>query len=444
MRATTASLLAVSEAAATAVRRAGTLAAVALLVGGCASAGKLLNKGADAEAGGKWYEAAMRYADALEEDPAMDAAPQRLMLAGDTAVRQGIRAAEGRTAAGDPVGGAESYLTLDRLLARSGEVGVQLPVPDGFAEDRRASYDGAISFLMDHGAAAGTAGKWEDARSAYVRARTDFDPSPAQTLESQGAEMRLLLTWASTEERADRYRSAYERAEEVFHVAPVTPDDVAGAATELKTRALAAGEKRTAILSIGFATDFTHHPGDADLLLGLNDVLAVRYWQSPPPFIHILDPLTVREAVGPSGPSSDRFRRAQVDFGVLIEFFTFSEQRKDVKTRSVAATTRDGKETSYQVEEGKVEYVLRCRVTIYDGRASTIEHFMARGQTTRSFKHATYPGGPKALRLRNGDQIYFAPDIDKDADARSRRAVLQEAAQEIAQGAFERILRHIP
>ncbi len=85
-------------------------AVVAALVAAtaCASAGKRLEQGLDAEARGDWFEAAERYADALEKEPTLEDARRGLYEAGDSAVRLGMRRSAELLETDDPVGAAEA------------------------------------------------------------------------------------------------------------------------------------------------------------------------------------------------------------------------------------------------------------------------------------------------------------------------------------------------
>ena len=62
---------------------------------GCASAGKRLEQGMEAEAAGSFYAASIRYIEALEKDADLVEARERLMEAGDSAIALGLAHADG-------------------------------------------------------------------------------------------------------------------------------------------------------------------------------------------------------------------------------------------------------------------------------------------------------------------------------------------------------------
>ena len=76
-------------------------------------------QGLEAESYGRYYEAAMRYVEALEKDSELTHARDRLMESGDSAIRLGMRGADERAGMQDAVGAGREYITLDRLLGRA-------------------------------------------------------------------------------------------------------------------------------------------------------------------------------------------------------------------------------------------------------------------------------------------------------------------------------------
>ena len=91
---------------------------LAVLLTGCASAGKRLEQGIEAEAEGSYYEAAIRYVEALEKDETLAEARDRLLEASDSAVSIGLEAAAANKRGGYQIPAAEEFLALDRLIGR--------------------------------------------------------------------------------------------------------------------------------------------------------------------------------------------------------------------------------------------------------------------------------------------------------------------------------------
>ena len=110
---------------------------------GCASAGKRLEQGMEAEAGGDYHTAAYRYIQALEKDRSLAEARDGLLSAWESALAQGTAFARERMSEGDPVGAAGEYRQLDALRRDARDVGVSLPTTDRYAPERRAALDGA-------------------------------------------------------------------------------------------------------------------------------------------------------------------------------------------------------------------------------------------------------------------------------------------------------------
>jgi len=180
-----------------------------VLSAACASAGKRLEQGMEAEASGSFYAAAIRYIEALEKDGDLLEARERLEEAGDSAVAVGVAQAEADVALGDAIRAGEEYLALDGLINRARTVGVRLRTPADYAQRRRDAFDEAIVDLMEEGAEATDRGAWGEGRSAYARIRRDFSPSSTQRAASEDAESELLIFWAEDEEARERFRRAF-------------------------------------------------------------------------------------------------------------------------------------------------------------------------------------------------------------------------------------------
>ena len=120
------------------------LLAVVVTVAACASAGKRLKQGAEAEARGDYVEAASRYIDALEKDATLSEAREALLAAWDSALASGLRDAARWADRSDDPAAADEFRTLDRIRSDAGTVGVALATPAGYPSMRRASFDRAI------------------------------------------------------------------------------------------------------------------------------------------------------------------------------------------------------------------------------------------------------------------------------------------------------------
>ena len=333
------------------------------LATGCASAEKRLEQGMESEAEGSYYQAAIRYVEALEKDAALGEARDRLLEASDSAVSIGVAAAASHTREGNPVGAAEEFLTLDRLIGGARGVGVRVPTPTEYTEERRSAFDDAIAAFMARSEDAANRRQWGEARQALNRVRRDLAPSAAQSEASQTAEAYLLLTWAESEENDGRLRGSFVLAGEALaslRPAPAdlvdgaealraramrpcglpgdllltwaeseendgrlrgsfvlagealaslrpAPADLVDGAEALRARAIANGTRALAVFPVT-VTAPVREQMDGDLDEELADLLELVYWRAPPPFLVVSDPVVVRQVLRRFAPPGRSFR----------------------------------------------------------------------------------------------------------------------------------------
>jgi len=415
----------------------------------CASAGKRLEQGLDLEARGDWYGAALRYADALDKDPRMEEARRGLYVAGDSAIVQGLRRADERSASGDPVGGADEVRRLDALLARGRSVGATIPVPDTYDAVRRDAFDAAVDRLMEDAYAARAEARWGEARGDYLRIRRDFEPSAEQARSSLDAEADLLVAWAGAEAEDGRFRAAYERAGEALTLPAPIPGAVADAATDLQERALSNGLRVLAVFPVG-STAEVRRRAEADLEGQLSDVLELDHWREPPLFVAVADPVVVRQTTRRLLPPGTSFRPGRVlealgaDFGALVELTRLEVTEHDVTSSTHTTRTRQGRPASYSVEQGQVRYLIEATITLFDERGVQIGSTTARANDSGRFERGAYRGDPRDLELSRGEQLLFDPAARRQRRAEIETRLLAALAGNVADGVFREVVRRIP
>lgn len=418
------------------------------LAGGCASAGKRLEQGREAEARGDWSGAASRYVDALEKDAALSGAREALLVAWDSALALGARRASGSTG-GDPLAAAAELRRLDAIRARAAEMRVALAVPDTWGELRRATFDGAIAALMRSAEGHRRDARWRDARAAYQRIRRDFEPSPVQRRASLDAEAAAVVDQAGAEATAGRFRAAYELTVEALGVSNQLPAEIVEAATELQRRAIASGLKVLAVFPVESTAD-VRRASLADLNAQLSDILDAEYWPRPPFFVAVGEPARVRQItrrLTPPGAALDVRRvldEVGGDFGALVTLTALQAVERDVKASTRSARTRDGRTLSYALEDGRIEYTLVAEVTLFDAAGRALETFTERNQRGESFRRARYDGDFEELDLTRSERLLFNPGEERRQRAALQQSLLSGIAGDVARGAFERVVRRIP
>ena len=436
-----------------------------LLLSACASAGDRLEQGLEAEAYGRWYQAANRYIEALEKDAQMEEARDRLLEVGDSAITQSLQATEVRLQTRDAVGAGEEYHRMDRLLARARTVGVRLPTPGDYNETRRAAFDSAIDELMALGAENHRRGQWGAGRQAFVRLRNDFEPNTDQRRRSAQAESHLLLSWAMAEEEAYRFRSAFGLAEEAVEVgaqgagpdtadnpidaATGAPIDLAHSARDLQDRAVAAGTVGVVVFPVTKASELEGR-GETDPAQLLSDVLELDHWRLPPLFIAVADPVIVRTVTRRITPPGTLLRPERImdelaaEFGILIDITTLTMSERNVRQRARTGRTQRGTAAAYTEEEGTLRYEVFAQVLILDRDGREVEEFPVSENESGPFQRGVYEGDPRNLDLSRSEARLFDPVVLAQQRAVIEDALMAQLAEGIADQVFRRVLNRIP
>ncbi|MGW8266918.1 MAG: hypothetical protein ACWGSQ_11150 [Longimicrobiales bacterium] len=436
-----------------------------LLASACASAGDRLEQGIEAEAYGRWYQAANRYIEALEKDSRMTEARNRLLEVGDSAITESLRTTEARLETGDPVGAGEEVQRIDRLMARALGVGVRLPAPEDYPDTRRRTFDAAIDELLAAGGDARARGEWDRGRNAYARLRNDFEPTASQRRESLDAESGLLLDWAYAEERAFHFRRAFGLADEAMEVAALargrqTPGDpvegavddggdLIGAALALQDRAVAAGTLGMAVFPITEASALEDRGNVAPAQL-LSDILELEHWRQPPLFIAVADPILVRTLSRRFTPGGALLRPERVleelgaDFGVLIEIFEWTVTEENVRRRTRTARTPRGATVSYTEEDGTLRIAVTTDILVVGRDGRELEHFPLTEDEGGGFERGVYEGDPRALELSRSEARLFDPVVQAQQRAVVEDALMHRLAERIAREVYRRVLSRIP
>ncbi len=171
---------------------------LALALFGCASATKRLEQGAELEEQGRYPEAAARYIQALQKDPSLPEARERLARIGAHVIAMYRNDAARFRVLGSFVQAADLYHANDALVRDAASVGVPLGLPEGYSESRRTTFDEAIDQLLRSGRSAETRLLWADAQAAYEQVDS-YEPRPRQHGEAVQARIRVLVLWGEGE-----------------------------------------------------------------------------------------------------------------------------------------------------------------------------------------------------------------------------------------------------
>lgn len=427
----------------------------------CASAGDRLNEGIELQAQGRYMAAVERYAEALEKDPTLREAQDRILAAGESALLQAMDEADALEGRGDAVGAADRYRAVDRMLGRIRSVGLRLPTPDDYDDLRRAAFDRAIESLMARGYEAEREGRWPVARRAFRSARRDYLPTRTQVEESLDAETRLMLTWADVELQDGRPRAAFARARDATQIRRSPSRDVVLQARSVQERALDLGTVVVAALPV------TASRGVRDLLgpefeIRLDEVLTRQHWTLPPLFVEMADPLLLRREL--RGLLRGRVPRSPLvvgraleligaDLGVTIEVSAIEVAEEDVERESREARVvarRDGAirrgvdTVTYHVESGTLAYHVEAVGILVDVDGRVVTSFTAAARERGPFRRGVYEGDPSTLDLDADEDRLFSPDARATQRARIEAALMEELAAAVAAGTYDTVLAGVP
>jgi len=413
-----------------------------LLLSACASAGDRLEQGLEAEAYGRWYQAANRYIEALEKDAQMEEARDRLLEVGDSAITQSLQATEVRLQTRDAVGAGEEYHRMDRLLARARTVGVRLPTPGDYNETRRAAFDSAIDELMALGAENHRRGQWGAGRQAFVRLRNDFEPNTDQR-------RRSAFGLAEEAIEVGAQGAGPDTADNPIDAATGAPIDLAHSARDLQDRAVAAGTVGVVVFPVTKASELEGR-GETDPAQLLSDVLELDHWRLPPLFIAVADPVIVRTVTRRITPPGTLLRPERImdelaaEFGILIDITTLTMSERNVRQRARTGRTQRGTAAAYTEEEGTLRYEVFAQVLILDRDGREVEEFPVSENESGPFQRGVYEGDPRNLDLSRSEARLFDPVVLAQQRAVIEDALMAQLAEGIADQVFRRVLNRIP
>jgi tetratricopeptide (TPR) repeat protein len=442
-----------------------------VLISACASATDRLNEGITLQSQGRYIEAVYRYAEAIEKDRKLAEAQDRLLAAGDSAVMMAMDDADDLELRGDPVQAAALYRQVDRMSARIRELGLRLTLPEDYSAIRRAIFDTAIEWRMARGDEAASAGRWEDARLYYAGARGDYLPSRDQVEWSYDAETRVLLRWAAVELEDLRPRAAHGLAQEALAVRSSPSRETVLAVRDLQEEALARGTVVLAIVPVMAAPAVREYLG-GEFEIRLDTDLGLDYWNRPPLFIEMADPIVLRTELrgllrGRVAQSPLVVGRALdligADLGVLIRVSGIEVVEEDVKEdRREAVVRRNARPgrgrrggrndpptdqvvdtVTYTTYRGTLVYRVLADIVLVDPSGREVGRFSASSAQRGPFERGEFDGDPSILDLKADRARFFDPTVLAGQVAAIEDAVLQELTTMIAVRTFDQVLAGI-
>lgn len=425
----------------------------------CTSATDHLNHGIQLQNQGRYFDAVYRYADAVEKDPELREARDRMLAVADSAVMYAMDDAAALEDRGEPVEAAGLYRRIDGMAARIRQVGERPRLPGDYATARRAVFDRAIDWQMARGAEAAEEGRWEIAQAQYRGARGDFLPSRRQVEAAEEAEIALLLDWASVELHDHRPRAAFERAQQALEVRGSPSRDTKMSVREIQDAALDVGTVVLAVVPV------TADPGVREWVGGefeiqLDQNLALDHWNRPPLFVQMADAAILRTELrgllrGQATQSPFLVGRALdlvgADLAVMIRLngIEVVEEgvRRDAHQTVVQRRQRQGARwtevqdtVTYTTVSGTLSYYLEAEILLVDPSGREVNRFTASSRQKGPFERGEFEGDPGELRLAGPKARFFDPAIISTQMAGIERALLDDIAVAVATGTYDQVL----
>ena len=422
------------------------------VIGGCASADKRFNQGSEAEIKGQYEQAVMRYVQALEKEPGLEAARIRLIESGNLAIVDQLDQADEWADRGDPVSSASHYQRADNVVARARTVGVRLNLPENYGTQRRAMFDDAFDALIEQGIMAREQGRWQEGVAASHQAQRNFEPSMDQRNQALTEEAILYVQWSETEYHREHWRDAFDIAARVQEMewSPMAQSDQA---LVLMEDSLAEGEVELIVLPVQTRSGSNRERArDRDLATEIETALWRGPWRQPPPFVAMHEPLGARDLMTHTGILDGDYnagtvalilRLAEADYGAHIQIVDSEATEFDVKSHTQSVRTRDGKNTSFVKENGKRRLQATARVVIADGFGNEVANVIVPGSGTAAFARGVYDGDHRELNLSSHQVDLFDRMVLDDQEMEAQMELVRDLATNIADAVYGRTLAQV-
>lgn len=430
-----------------------------IVVAGCVTTQDRYEKAQDLTAEGRYVEAARYYVRVLEAEPDWPEARGELEAVGARAVDTLLDEAETLAAEERYEDAVATLDMLDDLRADTEAVGVELTVPEDYADYRASLIRTAADVLIEEGAAAEETGDWANAADAYDRARTYVTSEKRLTLLKE-AQARVLLRWSEDELAQNQYRAAYERAAEIADlIGPEHP--IRQKAAALQNTAIEEGSRVVAFLPLGRTGDVASALPEF-FLRDLNDVLQLEHWTDPPAFIAPVDPIATRrlirkrsadQTVLPRSVAAKAGRELGADLVLTGEIIRYeqvatstNEREREARMRVRGATGQgtQWRDTTYVEQTIRMELEAAVEWRLIDVRSGRmVDRGIETEQARDELQRGVFAGDYRRLDLSGSELRLFNPsDLRQDKRAVEEQ-LMDLLARRLANEVFARILHRI-
>ncbi len=429
------------------------LIVLCMLVAGCASPGKLLEKATGAEESGQYYEAATYYVSVLEKESDWDDIRESLMRVGTIAIDNLLDEANELEDEGKYDDAIDTLSKLDDLKADARGVGVTLSVPNDYEEYKERLSQAAIDSLIRQGERAEDAGDWRDAIETYELVQKKYVLTVDQDEEMLIARGRVFIKWAEQDMEQGNHRAAFDRAAEAINVLG-EDHPRAGNAIDLQDLAIEEGTRFVAFLPI-WQTDDVSDEAPRGIIEEVDDLLQYDFWANPPLFIEQTDPVQLRREMRRLRLDNRLITRSEAanignvldaDYVVITQavLFQFEERRMKEKTKKVETKGRNSLDTTYveQSFTGRLNAEIEYRIVDMDSRKEVADGSVS-ADADAKMKRGVYEGDYQDLDLSRSERRLFDEEELDLAIRELEDEVIDDITPRLADEVFEAILKRI-
>lgn len=418
----------------------------------CASVEKRYRKGQELESKGRLEEAAQRYIKVLTKDSTMEDARLRLKDVGSRLIDTYIEQAYAFKSSEAYENAVSSLNRVDSLRRRSGQVGVVLPVPEGYEDFRQEMIDAAVVSLFFQGEEAENAGNWAEALRRYDRLRA-YPLSPEQVQRADQSRARVHIRWAEQDMARAYFRAAFGRAQKALEI--LGPEsELGGNALEIQKMALEAGTRSVVVLPLWSST-IVEDAAPEGIARDLYDVLLYEYLPQPVLFVAPVDPgamhrelrrLRVRSGEITRQTAAMVGQNLAADFVVIGWLENYLRDEGVVEEKVNRARLRRDRSTYVNYLERKCTVKLSADVlyqVIDPSSSRVVDEETVRADVSGQFRRCTFDGDYTTLDLTRSERMLFNKEEWLREEEELEEKLLDAVAARMADHIYERILRWI-
>jgi tetratricopeptide (TPR) repeat protein len=426
-----------------------------VLIAGCVSTEERFEKGVKLEQEGRYEEAASHYIRVLRKEPEYEGARERLAFVAEKVVDGYQLEARDLLSSGAAVRSADAIRRMFSFTSGVESVGVDVPVPDSVFGFQDRVEIAAVDQLLGEAELASSEGRWQASINFYRRAVDRGILTEERAEDIRQEQLAVEVFWAESLISSGKPRGAYGHAQIALDGGLSDPE-MKARARALQAEALRLGTRRVAVLPVG-ARESVRREATTELVVDMNDLLAVDHWTRPPLFVAVADPVGVRRefrqlkgrgyAIASKGDALEIGRIVDAEWVAVVEMERFDRAEKELKTRTATARVkgRSGADTTYHIIDTEITLSARIAFRIYEVR-SRLDVYQAHFDTgvTDRIERGRFSGDYRVLDLSGRELDFFDEDEHVVRILRLEEELVRAASDQLAQRLFDQVLIWIP